>query len=170
MSDRLPEFIDPLLLAEKKREFRGLLPLDSMERLAEEVKNLQGNVDFEITFSKDGKIAVIKGRIKTTLVLECQNCLNNYDLPVDCVFKLGIVTSPDEVELLPEDYEPILIDESQIALKDIIEEEILLSIPAIPKHKEQCIDNKKLRQNKELNGQANIESPFSILKNLKTPE
>lgn len=170
MLDRLPEFIDPLLLAEKNRNFRGVLPLKSMGRLADVIKNPEEIVDIDLAFGKNGKIAVISGRIKTKLLLECQNCLENYDWPIDSTFKLGIVTSLDEVELLPEDYEPILMDKNQIALKDIIEEEILLSIPAIPKHKEQCFDTEKVRHNKELNEETIIESPFSILKNLKTPE
>jgi uncharacterized protein len=46
---------------------------------------------------------------------------------------LAIVESEKQMEYVPDDYEAVIMEEGLIKLYDVIEEEILLSIPIIPK-------------------------------------
>ena len=171
MLDRLPEYIDPLHLAEKRVELKGQIPLNRMDRLAGLLANDSGVVSVELFFGREGKLAKIEGQIKAVLELECQNCLEVVEWPVTSAIKLGIVTSIDQANRLPEDYEPLLVEEEKILLKTLVEDELLLSAPTFPKHQHECFFHSILDNNKvdslHHNDQLPSENPFSILAKLK---
>ena len=50
-------------------------------------------------------------------------------------FALGIVNTIDEANALPERYEPALATEGNLALREMIEDEIILNLPIIPRHR-----------------------------------
>ncbi len=170
MLDRLPEYIDPLQLADKRGALKGQIPISSLDRLAEMLVNDTGTIAVDLYFGREGRLVKVEGHIKTVLELVCQNCLGAVTWPIDCFVKLGIVTSIDQANRLPEDLEPLLVEEGKIPLKNIIEDEILLILPAFPKHRHNCIapkfDNNSLDPlvNDE---QSSPKNPFSILAKLK---
>jgi uncharacterized protein len=170
MLDRLPEYIDPLHLADKRGALKGQIPLRSLDRLAEMLVNDAGAVVVDLFFGREGRLAKVEGHIEAILELECQNCLEAVKWSIDSAIKLGVVTSIDQANRLPEDYEPLLVEEGKISLKNIIEDEILLILPAFPKHQHACfvpkLDNKSL-DILGSDGQSSTENPFSILAKLK---
>ena len=170
MLDRLPEYIDPLHLADKRGTLKGQIPLSSLDRLAKMLVNDSGTISVDLFFGREGRLAKVEGRIETVLELECQNCLQTVKWPIDCVIKLGIVSSIDQANRLPEDYEPLMVEEGKILLKNIIEDEILLILPAFPRHQYTCFapnfDNNSL-DTLVNDKQSFPENPFSILAKLK---
>jgi uncharacterized protein len=170
MLDRLPEYIDPLHLADKRGELKGQIPICNLDRLADMLFNDEGTIAVDLFFGREGRLAKIEGKIETVLQLKCQNCLQAVEWPVSNEVKLGIVTSIDQANRLPEDYEPLLVEEGKVPLKGIIEDELLLIIPAFPKHQHNCLapnlDNKKVDSLLN-NEQSPKENPFSILAKLK---
>lgn len=172
MLDRLPEYIDPLHLADKRAELKGQIPLKDLERIAGMLYSVEGSVAVELVFGREGRLAKIEGRIEAVLELQCQNCLQAITWPVSSAIKLGIVTSLEQADRLPEDYEPLLVvEEQKMPLKDIIEDELLLALPAFPKHQHVCFNADALNKD-SINSSANdpqsvAENPFSILANLK---
>jgi uncharacterized protein len=135
MPDRLPDVIDPLSLAQKSRHLRGEIPLSQLDRVAEALFETQGTAKFELKFGKTGRQAVVTGHVDADLILQCQYCMGAMSLPVNSEVNLGVVTSVDEALLLPESMEPLLIEvESEIALADIVQDELLLAIPTVPRH------------------------------------
>jgi uncharacterized protein len=167
MVEHLPEFIDPLVLAEKRRQFKGSLPLTKMSRLHDVLLERDGAVDFELRFEKDGKIAAVSGIVQAALVLQCQCCLEAIAWPVKTRVKLAVVSSIDEADLLPESYEPLLLEGETMPLADIIQEELLLAIPAIPQH-DNCAPALPPSQRKEAVSEApKRPNPFAILAELK---
>jgi uncharacterized protein len=170
MLDRLPEYIDPLHLADKRGTLKGQIPLRSLDRLAALLVNDAGTINVDLFFGREGRLAKVEGHIETVLELECQNCLEAVEWPVDFAIKLGIVSSIDQANRLPEGYEPLLVTEDKILLKDLIEDEILLILPAFPKHQDACFvpmfDNNSV-DSLANDGQSSPENPFSILAKLK---
>lgn len=163
MSDRLPEYIDPLELAAKRGALRGRLALSLMKRLRGMLVDDQGYAELELAFGKEGRVDAVRGHVEATLHLRCQNCLGMINWQVRSEVSLAIVTSLDEVDLLPETYEPLLQGEERTALKDIVEEELLLAIPMIPKHADNCRgQGTSLPCVDEPVGKHN-ENPFSLL-------
>ncbi len=158
---RLPELIDPLRCASKERHWRGELGLDRMTRLADMIVNPGDTVEIDLKFHQTGRMPVVTGHVRADLKVECQRCLDPVDIVVDQAVRLGLVTSLDEGALLPEEYEPLVLEQERIRLADIVEDELILAIPAIPRHEhcEMCEIQKD---------EFERPNPFAVLTNLKT--
>lgn len=168
MSDKLPERIDPLLLAERRAVLSGALPVAVFDRLVEMVVDPESEVRIELDFTKEGKQALIVGRIRADLQLVCQSCLQALDFPVDLGCRLGVVSSLQEADRLDIDCEPLLFDGEKLSLVDLIEDEILLALPDYPKHDDDCIQQRSSKDpdfDEVEPEKAN--NPFSVLAKLK---
>jgi uncharacterized protein len=171
MLNRLPEIIDPLHLADKRGELKGQLPVSSLERIADLLFDDSGFVTVELFFGREGRLAKVEGRISAVLKLKCQSCLQAVEWSVDNTVRLGIVGSIDQANRLPEDYEPLLVEQDSIPLRNLIEDELLLSLPTYPKHQHSCFvsnsNNNKTNSQESDSRLSAPENPFSILANLK---
>ncbi len=170
MLNRLPEYIDPLHLADKRGELKGQIPVTSLDRLADILFNDTGSVHVDLYFGREGRLAKIEGEIAGVLELKCQNCLQAVEFTVKNSIKLGIVTSIDQADRLPDDYEPLLVSEEKIPLKNIIEDELLLILPGFPKHQHNCLAHKSINNGVDValaDQQLLPENPFSILAKFK---
>ncbi len=170
MLNRLPEIIEPLHLADKRGELKGQIPVSSLQRIAELLFDDSGVVTVELFFGREGHLPKIEGRIQTVLQLKCQSCLQAIEWTVDSVVKLGIVKTLDQANRLTEDYEPLLVEVETMRLSDLIEDELLLSLPTYPKHEHSCFvanpDNNNTNTPAR-DAQPARENPFSILAKLK---
>lgn len=181
MLARLPKYIDPLHLADKRGALKGEIPISSLTRLADLLFDDRGSVAVELFFQREGRWATIEGHLESVLVLKCQNCLAALEWPVNSTVKLGIVSSLEQADKLPEAYEPLMLKDDNVLLTDIVEDELLLALPAFPKHPHPCFDASHIapasaeaagvQANKaELSGDGQTparSNPFSILANLK---
>lgn len=131
-----PDWIDPVLFAEKQRTLSGQLELASLPRLVAMLFERTGQVVAELAFAKQGNWSVVEGRVQATLLLQCQSCLERLTWVIDTHMKLAVVASLDEIAQMPEDYEPWLVEGHNASLRDLVEEELLLALPAIPRHAE----------------------------------
>ncbi|WP_172597654.1 YceD family protein [Sulfuriflexus mobilis] len=145
MKDRLPEHIEPLRLARSGRVLQGVLPLSRMARLMDSIDaDTGGDVEVELSFAiNDRHVPCVRGHLRTAVGLQCQRCMQEMSWPVDNQFELLIVESEAEAEQLGEECEVLLLDEQLISLSDLVEDEILLSLPIVPKHQAgtACADN-----------------------------
>jgi uncharacterized protein len=173
MLDRLPQYIDPLHLADKRSVLKGELSLKDFGRLSDLLFDSNGNVVIDLFFSREGRLAKIEGKIETHLQLICQNCLQAIDWPVQAAVRLGIVNSLEQVDRLPPGFEPLFVEEEKILLLDIVEDELLLNLPQYPKHPESCAvqdAGSPMPSPPEADRQKRQDNPFSILANLKNLE
>jgi uncharacterized protein len=149
------------------KELSGRIPLRELRRLAEALIDPSGDVEFELAFGKEGPHrAVIRGRVKASLNLECQRCRDTMEFPVVSDMCLALVDGLDEIELLPERYDPLLLQEPTLKLVEMIEDELLLALPQVPMHKAgDCRAPAAVKES----GQkpATTENPFSVLSGLK---
>lgn len=171
MLDRLPELIDPLNFADKRIELVGEIDLTRLIRLKELLVDDSGKVSVKLFFSREGRLASIQGDVSAHLIVQCQNCLRPLEISVSNNIKLGIVSSLEEADKLSEDFDPLIVGDEKIPLKDIVEDELLLALPAFPKHTTQCLKNHfedKLLQNSGDGSETlNSNNPFSVLAKLK---
>jgi len=183
MKDRLPEHIEPLRLARTGRELQGLLPLSRMARLADVVDAVTGDVEVELSFDVNSQNKpCVRGHIRTEVGLQCQRCMQDMIWPIDNQFELVVVESEAEAEQLGEDIDVLLVEEQLVSISDLVEDEILLNLPIVPKHKagtdcantitsdemaedsvEQIIDS---AEEAETENEAK-ENPFAVLAELK---
>jgi uncharacterized protein len=162
MFEHLPEFVDPLVLVDKRRRFKGAFPLAKMPRLQDVLLTNAGEATFELNFTKEGRVAAVLGGIEAELELQCQCCLEPIRLHLSSEVRLGIVRSIAEADLLPESFEPLLLEEETMRLADIVQDELLLAIPLIPQHA-QC--KRSSAEARKSGGER--ENPFAALADFK---
>jgi len=138
MKQPLPQHIDPFRLANRSERLTGQLRLQDMERLGSMIVStdaMDGLVDVELDFAVDhSRIRHIQGQIKASLTVVCQRCLKPMDYTVDIKVALGLIKQREQADRLPIDYEPLLVETDEILLQDIIEDEIILTMPGAPMH------------------------------------
>lgn len=133
--DNLPLTIDPFRSAGAGLSYSGLLPLAGMKRLLSGLAEQRGDVKVTLDCSVDPEgICCLKGCIETSFNLQCQRCLEFYDYAVSSHFVFGMVRSAAESERLPERYEPWIIEGNLLIISDMIEEELIMSLPVAPMH------------------------------------
>lgn len=134
MSRDYPDWIDPLKAAQGRRSFAGTIPLARLERLHDIVADpTRGELDFAVSFSLDdhGNVRA-EVQVAGELPLICQRSLKGYRHPVNSRSVLGIVSDERAAAGLPEDYEPLLVEQARVRIEDLVAEELLLSLPLVP--------------------------------------
>ena len=169
MSARLPEFIEPVRLAELGRTLRGRMPLGRFGRLAASLNRTDGEVEVAMEFGMDeqGRARVI-GKVSACLEVLCQRCLSPMSLPMDLELRHYFITSDAEESQVPEGFDALLVGEKPMFLADIVEDELILGLPLVAKHPEgACLACTDYSVNApETPGKS--ENPFAVLAGLKT--
>lgn len=163
--------IDGLEFAAKGDCIRGRLAVARLPRLADVLANRDGWLVCELAGwqqqSQDGASADKFGlrlRVTGRLVMVCQRCLA--EVGIDCSIDSCLLLVPSgaawpEDELEADDYDAIPA-ERELSLLSLVEDEVLLALPLVPRH-EMC----------ELPGNAGPQlaesgpSPFAVLAGLK---
>jgi len=168
MLDQLPDFIDPVVFAERQSHLVGCIGVQRFQRLADFLFNQEGELNVDLQFYKEGKVPVIEGRIQGDLALVCQKCLQSLSLSVDKVVKVGMVQTIEQADRLEEGFDPMVVKGERMLLAAIVEDEVLLSLPDYPKHENQCIEYKvsEILADPEESKQES-DNPFSVLAQLK---
>ncbi|HRP75385.1 MAG TPA: YceD family protein [Rhodocyclaceae bacterium] len=153
---------DPFRFAAEGRKISGTVPLLRLNRLADILFRSEGEVTYALSgdVGVDGK-AFLRLEASGVLALQCQRCLSGLDWPLELESLLHLVTPgtpiPDE-ELEIESFDTIeaVADMDVLAL---LEEEILLAMPIVPRHEDCDAPHPE--------GGADKESPFAALAGLR---
>lgn len=119
--------------------FGGTMPLNRMPRLEALLGEEQGSktAEFEARFAFDRQgLVTIDVTVKTDLQLVCQRSLEPYTEKVDRRSMLAVIENENDQQELPEHYEPVLVEERRLALAELVEEELLLAVPQVPRNPE----------------------------------
>lgn len=146
----------------------GTVKLVDMPRIANNLNKLEGNAEVELQFGKDEqKLAYVRGQVKAAPTLQCQRCMGPMIYEIMADFALGIVNTLDEANALPSHYEPAMTSEGQLALRELVEDELILSLPIIPRHEPDACHVKLPLQGANLEKEEKRENPFHVLETLK---
>ena len=167
--------LDPSHSAREAHIYKGFLAINKLSRLMEVVTSDMGYIKAEASFSFiQNNIASIKLEVLAEIELCCQRTLKPFMFNIKSNSLLAIVESEKQMDYLPDEYEAVVMDEGLIKLYEIIEEEILLSIPIIPKaplkdcqfsnNQAYCSASKNLEEQSDDIVKLN---PFAVLKGLK---
>jgi uncharacterized protein len=142
----------------------------------EEIGFENGDIEFNeiissnIEVNKVGEKFIVKGKIKTAILLECSRCLKKFEYNIDCNFRLIYLKNIKfkEGEISKEEIDEVMLTDDILNIGDDIRQTIILEIPMKPICKESC---KGLCANcgKDLNfGKCNCKfektSPFSKIR------
>lgn len=170
---KLPISINPTRLAEKEATLAGVLSLANMPRLKDLLADTTGEAAVTMHFGYDeSHTAYIHLTVNVSLLLICQRCMENFSYPMTIDVLLNpIIESektpntqehPKRAAKLPRQsqnqaYEPLMMESETVILQDIVEDEILLNLPLIPKHT-QDVCPVVLSASKE----SETENPFKV--------
>jgi len=144
------------------------VPVAALPRLAEAVQEDTGDIQVDLAFGISvEKKKIVTGHAAAELVLVCQRCLGNVKVPVKSDISLGIVWDEEGAEALPEYLDPWITGEGVADLYDMIEEEMLLSLPAVAYHEEPCVDRQLFSSGKPVEVKK-TKNPFQVLEQLKS--
>ncbi len=111
------------------------MPLKQMTRLMPLVLDESGEAEVELQFERDfERRYIITGQIRSQVRLTCQRCMESYLQPLQIEVSLALVRDAVQAEQLPERYDPLLIEGDELFLRDLVEDELLLALPAVPRH------------------------------------
>lgn len=183
-----PPVVDAFDFARRGQVLQGAFSVHLLERLLEglpeqpvsELRALDGPPSvpgivryvIEGRRTKDEKSELVV-QIQANLVLECQRCLGELVLPVNrqTVFELVRRESDlDDEDLDDEDFDrpEKIVGSPKFNLCDLVEDELILDIPYVPRH-EVCPETADLdAQAEEEAGREEPLSPFAVLSQLKT--
>src|SRR5699024_2487954 len=134
MSRDFPDWIDPDKAAAAGREFSGTVPLARLARLEGMIADPgDAEIGFHVAFDHDEQRQVrVDVSVSGQVPLRCQRTLKVLEQPVESRSTVSIVASDQAADSLPDDYEPLLCEDSKVELVRLIGEEVLLGLPLVP--------------------------------------
>lgn len=163
--ETLPEYVDLRRVAARKAVFQGTVPNRLMARL---VDNGTGETRADLRFATDrGGRVVIRGEADTEVELRCERCLGPLKVALHADIQLVQVASESEAEALPEEFEPFLRNEDTVRTVDLIEDELILALPIVPRHAEGECEAALPEEAPEVEEQTERPNPFAALQQLK---
>ena len=161
-------FIDSLDFARNGQKISGEVPVAELSRLLDVLENPQGILSYTVqgVVDKHG-IPALDVSIHGNCQLRCQRCLNGLDYTVKLDTRLllrdqaSLDALGDSVADEEEEFDSILAD-AHLEVLDLLEEEILLSLPIAPKH-----ELGACRATDSENARKEEQHPFAVLAKLK---
>ena len=156
----------------------GFLSIPDMPRVAEEASSINPGDGFDWSVQTrfeespgSDPYQVLDLGLHGRLNLICQRCLQDCAVDLDEKRRFILVLTDEEADAYPiedEEVEPLVVNQ-HFNLLETIEDEILLSLPLIPKHPDGfCEPHASTFGDGEVDDAANErENPFNILKNMK---
>lgn len=166
------KYIDLMDVVRLSQRLEGVEPLESFGRLMEDLPKQTETTEVKWSLQGHQKAhgpALVTLRVSANPQLQCQRCLGLFHYAVDNDVELEVVTSAKALdadvsesgEIDNEAYDKILANKP-VDVLELVEDELILSLPYIPKH-EECEHLVDLPED-------NLEkkpSPFAVLEKLK---
>jgi uncharacterized protein len=174
--------IDSLKAARGKEQYAGVLEVSALARL-HDVMRAEGQLAYRIEGGMDGHgCPVLKVAVDGVATLECQRCLRDLAHTIAIVNELRLLT-PAELardggqDGLTDPEAPDSIPAScELDVATLVEDEVLLSLPAYPRHEEGACSTEGVRDTSSTSGmkEAGAQAPtvsqhssFGVLAALK---
>jgi uncharacterized protein len=140
---------------------QGVWPLRDFPRLRDMLANDDGEVAYEIAGVRDERGRPgLRLQVRGTLVLRCQRCLEPMPFEVQTDETLVLAASLAEIHAEPADARgpDRVVAGREMALRDLVEDELILAVPYAPRH-ENCTGA-------EAGDRAEKTSPFAGLRGM----
>ncbi len=125
------------MLAARNAVLSGEIQLEELKRLSGLVESGDGAVDIRLSFETRGEgWQALELRYAAELTVICQRCLEPMQLRLEDDVGYGIVAGESWAAVLPTDVEPLILDEDRLSPMQLVEDELIVSLPMAPRHTE----------------------------------
>jgi uncharacterized protein len=111
----------------------GELALKLMPRLAALLASSDGRVKADLQATNEPGFPVLRGTISGELPMICRRCGKTFAWPLEVKTLLRLVRSESEEKSALHDSEPYLVEHDALPLREIVEDEVLLALPMLPR-------------------------------------
>jgi uncharacterized protein len=135
------ERVDVDVLADECAGLERRYPIAHFARLADTVSDSRGEAVARFDFARAGEgVPACEMDLEAVVTLTCQRCLEPYKQSLRSEAKLAFVTGDEEAGQVPEGYEAVPAPNARVDLLELVEDELLLSLPVVALHGEgtQC--------------------------------
>jgi uncharacterized protein len=160
-----PAVIDSLEFARSAQKSAGELPVVQLERLHDVLADTEGTLVYALRGGKDARQRpYLALKIDGELHLQRQRCLEAFSYPLRLQSTLLLVPRGEQLdELMDDPTGPDAVEaNAELNVAELIEDEVLLSLPLSPRHPEGVCVNRRRDENR-----ATTPSAFSQLAALK---
>jgi uncharacterized protein len=178
-SSQLPSRIEPFKWADQGFQWSGQVPLSRFTRIAREASEpVEGQwvqVDCRLYMDDYQRIAWLDGTLAATVPMTCQRCLEPVEVSIATQVHMALLTDEKQAGRLDEDADFVILSEEQVVhgvddvqtieLIELLEDELLLSVPISPRH-EAC-ENKHQPVVEDEPELIKRDNPFEALASLK---
>lgn len=123
-------------LADARAQLELAVPVKDLDRLEPLLASPAGVAEAQLAFWRDRGHVVVKVDAAAALTVLCQRCLAPMVLQVQGGSEVMLVESEEEAAKVPEEFETAQCPEGRMRLRDLVEEELLLALPASPMHED----------------------------------
>lgn len=149
------------VLADEGRRVELAVPVERLARIAEHLASVDGIVTASVELSREAGQIIAAVAFETELTLRCQRCLGPMPQRLQGTSRVALVESESAVAAVPPELETALAPAGRIALADLVEEELMLALPAAPRHAEgKC---PAARPEARENEASTVQRPFANL-------
>ena len=122
-------------LGGRQGKLGGELEFARLPRLVGLLNSTAGSVRASLQFRQRGvgRLAATL-EFATTVELVCQRCLEPFAQPIEERVEVLFVEPGEAGASIPEGYEPIELDDGRLLPARLIEDELIVAIPLVPKH------------------------------------
>lgn len=166
----LPKVADARKFAQQRIELAGFVAISELPRLQQVVVDDSTRVEVKLSFGQDEqRRKLLTGSAEGAVILTCQRCLEPVTVPVACDIALAIVWDEEQAANLPKSLDPwIVAEEGASDLYQMVEEELLLALPAVAYHSHMCVPEALYSSGDgEVEAKTDKQNPFQVLEQLK---
>ena len=170
-TEPLPNSLDVRKAATRGVSVSGTLKPLNLQRFRDILATDEGRMQATLAFSKDEENRyLIQVSVSADVSITCQRCLEPMPVHLETDNLLAVVWDDEYASELPRSLEPLIVAEEPCNLWELVEEELILGMPAFSYHAAQdCNDilngiSQSLADEPEDEGKPN---PFNVLAQLK---
>jgi uncharacterized protein len=134
MSQAWSKLHDVDLLADGRAAFDFDIPLAEFPRLRLQLGAADGRARGTVRFGREVGNAVADLEFAADVPLVCQRCMGPFRRQVEAHGRVALLADERAADKVPEERETMFVEGNRVRLLDVVEEELLLSLPIVPLH------------------------------------
>jgi uncharacterized protein len=171
-TEPLPSTLDVRKAAVRGSSVSGVVRPQDLPRFRALLAGDDGIIRVELLFSRDEENRyLVRVVVKADVTVTCQRCLEAMAAEVAAENTLAIVWTDEQAAQLPRQLDPLIVSGESCQLWELVEEELILSLPAFSYHETEDCNRNKLAGFAEPAPQKAVDegrpNPFDVLAQLK---
>ena len=146
------------------------IPLAELPRVSHELTGKDGEAGGHVRFSRHMGHAVADLEVKASPEVVCQRCMQPMRWPIKVKSRIALVSDYDAADRVAEGLEVFLVEADSISVRDLVDEEVMLALPNVPRHAEgsECAGRAAVLPGQEAESPeeaaaAQVQKPFAQL-------